>query len=40
MIVAIEGMDGSGKTTICEYIEKKYKKNQRPAYPFWINFKC
>lgn len=24
MIVAIEGMDGAGKTTICEYIEKKY----------------
>jgi len=25
MIVAIEGMDGAGKTTMCEYIEKKYK---------------
>ena len=25
MIVAIEGMDGAGKTTICKHIEKKYK---------------
>ena len=24
MIIAVEGMDGAGKTTICEYIEKKY----------------
>ena len=24
MIIAVEGMDGAGKTTICKYIEKKY----------------
>jgi dTMP kinase len=24
MIIAIEGMDGAGKTTICKYIEEKY----------------
>ena len=25
MIIAIEGMDGAGKTTVCKYIEKKYE---------------
>ncbi len=24
MLIAVEGMDGVGKTTICNYIEKKY----------------
>ena len=36
MIIAVEGMDGAGKTTVCEYVSgtRDYKMIEKPTVFF------
>ena len=40
MIIAVEGMDGAGKTTVCEYVSntRNYKMVEKPTKYFFFNF--